>query len=265
MGQRKTTIRTGTWAPSWGYSLQASASMAQNPTNQNRSTGTTYPNGLSSATRNGNDSTTNVSQAVAFSIKYPNNPNRTNKGTTYLSSNTSATLIAQQRRAVITETNAIAAKYPNRTTPPPPPPPPAPTLCFSYFVRNNNESPVTISWINCDGSSDSALIDPYSYTGEDFGISLARQNSIVAGDGVVITEGEEGSVNTFEITWSNTQGTICASTNTATVYGKQPYFPTTIYLDTKFTISATYTFVKYQGVRYANNSGNLYSPANCGF
>ena len=79
MGQRKTTIRTGTWAPSWGYSLEASASMAQTPTNQSRSTGTTYhvtsADGLSkqlnSTTRNGNDSTTNVSEHVAFATKYP--------------------------------------------------------------------------------------------------------------------------------------------------------------------------------------------------
>ena len=42
MGQRKTTIQTGTWSPSWGYSLEASASMAQYPTNQNRSAGTNY-------------------------------------------------------------------------------------------------------------------------------------------------------------------------------------------------------------------------------
>jgi hypothetical protein len=42
MGQRKTTIQTGTWSPSWGYSLEASASMAQYPTNQSRSAGTNY-------------------------------------------------------------------------------------------------------------------------------------------------------------------------------------------------------------------------------
>lgn len=42
MGQRKTTIQTGAWAPSWGYGLEASASMAQYPTNQSRSTGTNY-------------------------------------------------------------------------------------------------------------------------------------------------------------------------------------------------------------------------------
>jgi len=42
MGQRKTTIQTGTWSPSWGYDLAASASMAQYPTNQNRSAGTNY-------------------------------------------------------------------------------------------------------------------------------------------------------------------------------------------------------------------------------
>lgn len=42
MGQKKTTIQTGTWSPTWGYSLQASASMAQYPTNQNRSAGTNY-------------------------------------------------------------------------------------------------------------------------------------------------------------------------------------------------------------------------------
>jgi hypothetical protein len=73
MGQKKTTIQTGTWSPSWGYSLQASASMAQYPTNPNRSAGTAYPNGRSSATRNGNDSTTNVSEHTAFATKYPNN------------------------------------------------------------------------------------------------------------------------------------------------------------------------------------------------
>jgi hypothetical protein len=85
MGQRKTTIQTGTWAPSWGYSLQASASMAQYPTNQSRSTGTNYQvivtrndvqyRELNSATRNGNDSTTNVSEHVAFATKYPTNTN----------------------------------------------------------------------------------------------------------------------------------------------------------------------------------------------
>ncbi len=42
MGQRKTTIQTGVWSPSWGYSKEASASMALYPTNQNRSVGTNY-------------------------------------------------------------------------------------------------------------------------------------------------------------------------------------------------------------------------------
>ena len=42
MGQKKTIIQTGTWSPSWGYSLEASASMAQYPTNPNRSAGTNY-------------------------------------------------------------------------------------------------------------------------------------------------------------------------------------------------------------------------------
>ena len=42
MGQKKTTIQTGTWSPTWGYSLEASASMAQYPTNQNRNTGSIY-------------------------------------------------------------------------------------------------------------------------------------------------------------------------------------------------------------------------------
>ena len=79
MGQKKTTIRTGAWAPSWGYSLQASASMAQYPTNDTKRNGANYhvtsADGLSkqlnSATRNGNDSTTNVSEHVAFATKYP--------------------------------------------------------------------------------------------------------------------------------------------------------------------------------------------------
>jgi hypothetical protein len=42
MGQRKTTIQTGTWSPSWGYDLAASASMAKYPTNQSRTAGTNY-------------------------------------------------------------------------------------------------------------------------------------------------------------------------------------------------------------------------------
>jgi hypothetical protein len=42
MGQRKTTIQSGAWSPSWGYSKEASASMALYPTNQNRSAGTNY-------------------------------------------------------------------------------------------------------------------------------------------------------------------------------------------------------------------------------
>jgi hypothetical protein len=83
MGQKKTTIQTGTWSPTWGYSLEASASMAQYPTTDNKRNGTNYHitvtrdgvnyTELNSATRNGNDSTTNVSEAMAFATKYPNN------------------------------------------------------------------------------------------------------------------------------------------------------------------------------------------------
>jgi hypothetical protein len=83
MGQKKTTIQTGAWSPTWGYSLEASASMAQYPTTDNKRIGTAYPNGRSSVTSNGNDSTTNVSEASAFATKYPTNENRTNKGTNY--------------------------------------------------------------------------------------------------------------------------------------------------------------------------------------
>jgi hypothetical protein len=42
MGQKKTIIQTGTWSSSWGYSLQASASMAQYPTTDNKRNGTNY-------------------------------------------------------------------------------------------------------------------------------------------------------------------------------------------------------------------------------
>jgi len=42
MGQKKTIIQTGTWSPSWGYSLEASASMAQYPTTDNKRNGTNY-------------------------------------------------------------------------------------------------------------------------------------------------------------------------------------------------------------------------------
>jgi hypothetical protein len=42
MGQKKTTIQTGAWSPSWGYGLEASASMAQYPTTDNKRNGTNY-------------------------------------------------------------------------------------------------------------------------------------------------------------------------------------------------------------------------------
>ena len=42
MGQKKTTIQTGAWSPTWGYSLEASASMAQYPTTDNKRNGTNY-------------------------------------------------------------------------------------------------------------------------------------------------------------------------------------------------------------------------------
>jgi hypothetical protein len=42
MGQKKTTIQTGAWSPSFGYSLEASASMAQYPTTDNKRNGTNY-------------------------------------------------------------------------------------------------------------------------------------------------------------------------------------------------------------------------------
>jgi len=42
MGQKKTIIQTGEWSPSWGYSLEASASMAQYPTTDNKRNGTNY-------------------------------------------------------------------------------------------------------------------------------------------------------------------------------------------------------------------------------
>jgi len=77
MGQKKTTIQTGTWSPSFGYSLQASASMAQYPTTDNKRNGTNYwvvvdgKSQMNSATRNGNDSTTNVTGHAAFEARYP--------------------------------------------------------------------------------------------------------------------------------------------------------------------------------------------------
>jgi hypothetical protein len=87
MGQKKTIIQTGAWSPSWGYSLEASASMAKYPTTDTKRTNTTNYHvivtrdgvnyrQLNSATRNGNDSTTNVSEHIAFATKYPNNTNK---------------------------------------------------------------------------------------------------------------------------------------------------------------------------------------------
>ena len=230
MGQKKTTIQTGTWSPTWGYSLQASASMAQYPTTDNKRIGTNYwitgstiipaaalntgsffvtsstglgpantsakvsitssyftpffnsnindsndvkkldilsYNGVistiagyndfssstfnnytqsfvvmhisaskanmgsvvtnplvvtlgttqnSSVTRNGNDSTTNVSESMAFATKYPTNTNRTNKGTTYGYPSTSDTTRFVRTATNVTDIAAYVAKYPNNTT-----------------------------------------------------------------------------------------------------------------------------------------------------
>jgi hypothetical protein len=226
MGQKKTTIQTGTWSPTWGYSLEASASMAQYPTTDNKRNGTNYwvtgstiiPAGVasfvtastglgpvntsakvsitssyftplfnsnindsndvkqfgilsyngvistiagyndfssstfnnytqsfvvmhisaskanmgnvvtndlivslgttqnSSVTRNGNDSTTNVSESMAFATKYPTNTNRTNKGTTYGYPSTSDTARFVRTATNVTDIAAYVAKYPNNTT-----------------------------------------------------------------------------------------------------------------------------------------------------
>jgi hypothetical protein len=116
MGQKKTTIQTGTWSPTWGYSLEASASMAQYPTTDNKRNGTAYPNGRSSVTSNGNDSTTNVSEHVAFATKYATNTNRTNKGTTYGYPSTSDTARFVRTATNVTDIAAYVVKYPNNTT-----------------------------------------------------------------------------------------------------------------------------------------------------
>jgi hypothetical protein len=226
MGQKKTTIQTGTWSPTWGYSLQASASMAQYPTTDNKRNGTNYwitgsmiiasasvtfttsslglgpantsakvsipvgnfvgkntripneandvkafsilsYNGIistiggyndissstfngvsqsyvvmhvsaskanmgsvvgndlyislgttqnSSVTRNGNDSTTNVSESMAFATKYPTNTNRTNKGTTYGYPSNGDTTRFVRTKTNVTDIAAYVLKYPNNTT-----------------------------------------------------------------------------------------------------------------------------------------------------
>jgi hypothetical protein len=238
MGQKKTTIQTGTWSPSWGYSLEASASMAKYPTTDNKRNGTNYwttgstiipavgativsaswanvdlstnnlisssiatgsiakvsisssyftsffnstinnsndvksfsilsYNGIvstlngfneyssstfnsftesfaviyvsasrasmgnvvtnplvvtlgitqnSSVTRNGNNSTTNVSESMAFATKYPTNTNRTNKGTTYGYPSTSDTARFVRTKTNVTDIAAYVVKYPNNTT-----------------------------------------------------------------------------------------------------------------------------------------------------
>ena len=229
MGQKKTTIQTGTWSPSWGYSLEASASMAQYPTTDNKRNGTNYwitgstiipaselntgsffvtsstglgpvntsakvsitssyftslfnsninnsndvkkfgilsYNGVistiagyndfssstfnnftesfvvmhvsaskanmgsvvtsplyitlgttqnSSVTINGN-TTTNVSESMAFATKYPTNTNRTNKGTTYGYPSTGDTARFLRTKTNVTDIAAYVAKYPNNTT-----------------------------------------------------------------------------------------------------------------------------------------------------
>jgi hypothetical protein len=50
MGQRKTIMQTGAWSPSWGYSLEASASMAKYPTSEIKRNGTTILSSVTTAT-----------------------------------------------------------------------------------------------------------------------------------------------------------------------------------------------------------------------
>ena len=191
MGQKKTTIQTGAWSPTWGYGLGASASMAQNPTTDTKRIGTAYPNGRSSVTRNGNDSTTNVSEAVALSTKYPNNPNRNNKGTTYLSSATSATLIAQQRRAAITEPNAIAAKYPTN----------APTTTttttagpVTYTIGQSALGGV-IAYINGGGSTGTSGLVATSANISDGALWGCPGTLISGADGTAIGTGNQNTID----------------------------------------------------------------------
>jgi hypothetical protein len=70
----------------------------------------------SSVTRNGNDSTTNVSESMAFATKYPTNTNRTNKGTTYGYPSTGDTTRFVRTATNVTDIAAYVAKYPNNTT-----------------------------------------------------------------------------------------------------------------------------------------------------
>ena len=73
MGQKKTTIQTGTWSPTWGYSLEASASMAQYPTTDNKRNGTTILSSATTATTLRFIITAAITQPNAIAAKYSNN------------------------------------------------------------------------------------------------------------------------------------------------------------------------------------------------
>lgn len=77
MGQNKIVRRRGTWDPSWGYSLQASASMALNPTTDTKRSGSTdfmvLVNGVKSYNPTTVDRDRNpISETAAFAQRYPN-------------------------------------------------------------------------------------------------------------------------------------------------------------------------------------------------
>jgi hypothetical protein len=96
MGQNKTIRRTGTWNPSWGYSLQASASMALNPTTDAKRSGSTDYTVLINGQKSLNSATVDADLGIytengilvsssnqAFEAKYPKDANIIKGDTNY--------------------------------------------------------------------------------------------------------------------------------------------------------------------------------------
>lgn len=108
-----------------------------------------------------------------------------------------------------------------------------PILCFVYNGQNNNSEQATIFWTNCDGTSDSEVVNPGSFSSN----FCAREGS-VAGFGFTINLIEPcGS----PVTTTTTSTTATPTTTTTTTV---PGTTTTTTTGTPTTTTTTTAFVE---------------------
>lgn len=118
----------------------------------------------------------------------------------------------------------------------------APILCFVYNGQNNNSEPATIFWTNCDGTSDSEVVDPGAFSS-----NFCAIEDSVAGFGFTINTIEPcGSPTTTTTTTvaptTTTTTTATPTTTTTTTAGGGTTTTTTT--GTPTTTTTTTAFVE---------------------